>query len=79
MVVCNIYVLLFSFDFRFIFGANMTSKQPTKIYLKDYTPPVFSVETVDLNIQLFDDHAIVDAKLAMTRQHQGELVLFGRT
>ncbi len=48
------------------------------IYLKDYTPPNFEVLSIDLNIQVFDDHALVDSKLKMQRQHAGDLVLLGR-
>ncbi len=52
--------------------------QPNKIYLKDYTPPVFSVNHIELTIALFEDHANVTANLDMTRNTEGELVLFGR-
>lgn len=51
---------------------------PEKIYLKDYTPPVFAVNSIDLTIQLFEDHATVTANLDMTRQTAGDLVLLGR-
>lgn len=51
---------------------------PNKVYLKDYTPPVFCVKKVDLDIRLYEDHAIVDATLTMKRLHEGLLVLFGR-
>ena len=50
---------------------------PSKIHLKDYEPPSFDVETVDLDIKLFDDHAIVDSTLVMQRQTDGDLVLYG--
>ena len=50
---------------------------PSKIHLKDYKPPSFDVETVDLDIKLFDDHAIVDSTLVMQRQTEGDLVLYG--
>ena len=49
----------------------------SKINLKDYQPPSFTVDTVDLDIKLFDDHALVDSKLVMERQTEGELVLYG--
>ncbi|MBP0657210.1 hypothetical protein J8J20_25385, partial [Mycobacterium tuberculosis] len=43
----------------------LNSNQPQKIYLKDYTPPVFSVNHIDLKIELFDGadkkHATVTA------------------
>lgn len=48
-----------------------------KIYLADYQPPSFDVDTVDLDIKLFDDHATVDSTLVMTRQAIGDLVLYG--
>lgn len=50
---------------------------PSKIHLKDYRPPSFDVEIVDLDIKLFDDHAIVDSTLVMQRQTDGDLVLYG--
>lgn len=50
---------------------------PSKIHLKDYQPPSFAVETVDLDIKLFDNHAIVDSTLMMQRQTDGDLVLYG--
>ncbi|WP_312752765.1 aminopeptidase N [Psychrobacter sanguinis] len=49
-----------------------------KIYLKDYTPPSYSVDKVDLDIKLFEDHATVDSVLMMKRQHPGDLVLLGQ-
>ncbi|WP_182406305.1 aminopeptidase N [Psychrobacter sp. GP33] len=48
-----------------------------KINLKDYQPPSFDVETVDLDIKLFDDYAQVDSTLHMVRETAGDLVLFG--
>ena len=50
---------------------------PSKIHLKDYRPPSFDVEAVDLDIKLFDDHAIVDSTLMMQRQTEGDLVMYG--
>lgn len=49
-----------------------------KIYLKDYTPPSYSVDKVDLDIKLFEDYATVDSVLMMKRQHPGDLVLLGQ-
>ena len=57
----------------------MTNQQPTKIYLKDYTPPSFNVTKVDLDIQLFDEYATVYSKLLMRRRYDGKLVLLGRS
>ncbi|PNK61683.1 aminopeptidase N [Psychrobacter sp. FDAARGOS_221] len=55
-----------------------TATHVEKIYLKDYTPPSYSVDSVALDIKMFDDHATVDSELHMTRQHPGDLVLFGQ-
>ncbi|WP_370688529.1 aminopeptidase N [Moraxella nasibovis] len=55
-----------------------TAKTPTKVYLKDYTPPVFTVEKIDLDIRLYEDHATVGSTLKMKRAYEGELVLLGR-
>ena len=60
-------------------SANANENQPDqKIYLKDYTPPNFAVDAIDLDIKLFDDHARVDSRLTMHRVHEGELILLGR-
>ncbi|MEC5211211.1 aminopeptidase N [Psychrobacter sp. PL15] len=48
-----------------------------KINLHDYKQPSFDVETVDLDIRLFDDHTQVDSTLKMVRQTAGDLVLYG--
>ncbi|WP_269913543.1 aminopeptidase N [Acinetobacter sp. HY1485] len=48
------------------------------VYLKDYKKPSFLVDSVYLDIQVHQDHTIVDAVLEMTRQTAGELVLLGR-
>ncbi|MGP5216249.1 aminopeptidase N [Psychrobacter celer] len=50
---------------------------PSKINLKDYQKPSFAVETVDLDIKLYEDHAQVASTLQMVRQSAGDLVLFG--
>ena len=50
---------------------------PGKIHLTDYQLPSFDVDTVDLDIKIFDDHATVDSKLVMNRQAAGDLVLYG--
>ncbi|PJD94592.1 MAG: aminopeptidase N [Legionella sp.] len=49
----------------------------TTVYLKDYQPPVFNVEAVSLHIDLYDDHALVQSKLQLQRQHEGALYLLG--
>ncbi|WAI87622.1 Aminopeptidase N [Psychrobacter sp. SC65A.3] len=50
---------------------------PSKINLKDYQKPSFDVETVSLDIKLFEDHAQVDSTLKMVRQSAGDIILFG--
>ncbi|MBH0095686.1 aminopeptidase N [Psychrobacter sp. NZS113] len=50
---------------------------PSKINLKDYRKPSFDVETVDLNVKLFEEFAQVDSTLKMVRQAAGDIVLFG--
>jgi aminopeptidase N len=54
----------------------MTMPQTT-IYLKDYLPPAFNVDTVHLSFDLYDDHALVHSRLHLTRQHEGVLHLYG--
>ena len=49
----------------------------SKINLKDYRPPSFDVASVDLDIKLFDDHALVASVLTMKRQTEGDLLLYG--
>src|SRR2546430_7732198 len=55
----------------------MREPQPKTIYLKDYTPPAFRVETVDLDVDIRDDHALVRARLDIKRLAGGNLVLDG--
>ena len=45
----------------------MLTSTPKTIFLKDYTPPAFLVSSVDLDVDLQDDHALVRTKLAITR------------
>jgi aminopeptidase N len=45
----------------------MREPQPKTIHLKDYTPPAFRVETVDLDVDIRDEHAIVRSRLAIRR------------
>ena len=42
----------------------MRDPAPVPIRLEDYAPPAFLIETVDLDIELFEDHARVRARLA---------------
>src|SRR5713101_7078718 len=45
----------------------MRDPAPVPIHLKDYAPPAFLIETVDLDIDLFEERARVRARLAMSR------------
>lgn len=47
------------------------------IYLKNYQPPTFSVDTIDLSFDLYDDHALVSSKIRLIRQRTGALHLYG--
>lgn len=61
---------------------NIAAQPPVQadqtIYLKDYQKPSFLVESINLDIQVYDDHTIVDSTLVMKRQAAGALVLLGR-
>lgn len=61
---------------------NIAAQPPVQadqtIYLKDYQKPSFLVESINLDIQVYDDHTIVDSTLVMKRQATGALVLLGR-
>ncbi|MFT4171981.1 MAG: aminopeptidase N [Rhodocyclaceae bacterium] len=53
---------------------------PASIYLKDYTPPAYLIDTVDLDVAIFEGHARVGARLAVRRNPAGRggpLVLNG--
>ena len=47
------------------------------VYLKDYTPPSFHIETVLLAVDLFETHAQVKNTMQLTRACPGPLVLDG--
>lgn len=49
----------------------------TTVYLKNYQPPVFSIKTVHLNFELFDDETLVTNEMTVKRQSAGPLQLFG--
>src|SRR5712664_2076619 len=56
----------------------MREPQPKTIHLKDYTPPAFRVDAVDLDVDIREDHALVRAKLQIRRNNgSGPLVLNG--
>jgi len=48
----------------------MREPAPKTIYLKDYTPPAFLIPTIDLDVDLREDHALVRATLAIERNPQ---------
>jgi len=45
----------------------MREPTPQTIYLKDYTPPPYLISTVDLDVEIHIDHALVKASIAMKR------------
>ena len=45
----------------------MRTETPVTLYLKDYTPPAWRVESIDLHVAIHDGHAEVRARLACTR------------
>src|SRR5262245_379601 len=55
----------------------MREPQAKAIQLKDYTPPAFQVETVELDVDIRADDAIVKARLQIKRNAAGLLVLDG--
>ncbi|MDO5769059.1 MAG: aminopeptidase N [Psychrobacter sp.] len=59
-------------------ATHFTHAEPSKYYLKDYQPPSFGVDGVELDIKLFDDYATVDSIIKMQRQAPGELILLGQ-
>ena len=46
-------------------------------YLNAYQPPVFSVNSVFLDVDLHDDHALIKNRMQLIRQHPGVLRLNG--
>lgn len=59
-------------------AANPVVEADQTVYLKDYQKPSFLVDSINLDIQVFDEHTYVNAKLVMQRQTAGDLVLLGR-
>ena len=55
----------------------MREPQPQAIHLKDYAPPAFKVDTVELDVDIRADDALVRAKLQIRRNAPGPLVLDG--
>lgn len=61
---------------------NIAAQPPVQtdqtIYLKDYQKPSFLVDSIHLDIQVYENHTIVDSTLVMKRQSAGSLILLGR-
>ena len=55
----------------------MREPQTKAIHLKDYAPPAFRVEAVELDVDIREDHAVAKAILKINRSGQGPLVLDG--
>jgi aminopeptidase N len=58
----------------------MRTETPVTLFLKDYTPPAWWIEAVDLHVAIHDGHAEVRSRLACTRNPAvvgGALVLNG--
>ena len=47
------------------------------IFLKDYQPPVFEIKSIALGFELYDDHALVENQMIVTRQTLGAFCLYG--
>ena len=61
----------------------MKSKTPQTIYLKDYRPPQFLIDTVDLNFDLGEEWTTVKAQMKIRRnpastENSKTLVLVGQ-
>ncbi|MEG2724110.1 MAG: aminopeptidase N, partial [Acinetobacter sp.] len=59
-------------------AANPVVEADQTVYLKDYQKPSFLVDSIQLDIQVYDDHTNVNSKLVMKRQAAGALILLGR-
>lgn len=58
-------------------GAASSSGRSNSLF-KRLSKPSFLVESINLDIQVYDDKTIVDSTLVMKRQTAGDLVLLGR-
>ncbi|WP_417068193.1 aminopeptidase N [Niveibacterium terrae] len=45
----------------------MRTETPQAIYLKDYTPPPFLIDTVDLDVAIFDENTRVRSRMGLRR------------
>ncbi|OYX28863.1 MAG: aminopeptidase N [Hydrogenophilales bacterium 32-62-9] len=58
----------------------MRTETPVTLYLKNYAPPAWLIDTVDLHVAIFEDYAEVKTRLACRRNPAaltGALVLYG--
>src|SRR5687768_1153656 len=55
----------------------MREPQTKAIHLKDYTPPAFRVESIELDVDIRESDALVKARLEVRRGAPGPLVLDG--
>ncbi len=55
----------------------MREAEARVIHLKDYAPPPFRVDSIDLDVDIREDHALVRARLEIRRNAPGPLVLDG--
>ena len=55
----------------------MREPQAKAIHLKDYAPPSFRVDSIELDVDIREDHALVKSRLAIRRNSAGALVLDG--
>src|SRR5436190_383321 len=46
----------------------MRDPAPAATRLKDYAPPAFRIETVELQVEIFEDHALVRSRLTVSRR-----------
>ena len=61
----------------------MTAETPKTVYLKDYRPPPFLIEDVDLRFELGEETTLVTAVLTVARNPasgapRGDLTLHGQ-
>jgi len=49
----------------------MRDPTPQVTYLKDYAPPAYLIDAVDLDVELFEDHARVRSRLSLRRNPKG--------
>jgi aminopeptidase N len=53
------------------------SSADTTIYLKNYQPPLFEVQSINLDFDLYDHEVLVSNELKLIRLNQGDLHLYG--